>query len=440
VTSVGGTAYAYDNNGNVTAIGSLDYTWDYKNRLASAKRSGGNITSYGYDHTGQRVFKATGSATTTYPNRNYNVASTTGAATTTKHIFSPDGTLLAVVVGSGTTTTSTTYLHPDHLGGTNVATDESGTVVQTLDYYPYGSQRIATGSFDEQRRYIGEEFDQDSKFSYLNARYYEGSRGQFLSQDPVLLAIGSGGEDGRSRQQLDAFLTDPQSLNGYSYARNNPIRFSDPQGLWYREFITGQQSWPSFQLELGEAANYLGQNNSTWNFAFEHPVATGMVIVGPLSGVAAASGLQAYAAFHAATYPGVGAAYAAKQMLAGLVYSLLTGSTLGSIPANLATLGHGGPASYYSTLWSLALNSSSLAPGYIGAISDIGQFGALTAQGVINVISNLNSSNVQARVEAVNSFNSATGASSNESKLWATPNGTVITWTGQIVSSAPGSN
>jgi uncharacterized protein RhaS with RHS repeats len=61
VTSVGGTSYTYDNNGNVTAIGSLDYTWDWRNRLASAERSAGGVTSYGYDHTGQRVFQATGS-------------------------------------------------------------------------------------------------------------------------------------------------------------------------------------------------------------------------------------------------------------------------------------------------------------------------------------------------------------------------------------------
>ena len=61
VTSVGGTTYTYDNNGNVTAIGSFDYTWDWRNRLASAERRGGASTSYGYDHTGQRVFKATGS-------------------------------------------------------------------------------------------------------------------------------------------------------------------------------------------------------------------------------------------------------------------------------------------------------------------------------------------------------------------------------------------
>jgi uncharacterized protein RhaS with RHS repeats len=57
VTSVGGTTYAYDNNGNVSAIGSLDYTWDWRNRLASAERSGGGTTSYGYDHIGRRVFK-----------------------------------------------------------------------------------------------------------------------------------------------------------------------------------------------------------------------------------------------------------------------------------------------------------------------------------------------------------------------------------------------
>ena len=176
-TSVGGATLTYDNNGNVTAIGSLDYTWDWKNRLAGGERSAGGVTSYGYDHTGQRMFKATGTATTSYPNRYFNLATTTGAATTTKHIFSPGAELLATVVGSGTANASTTYLHPDHLGGTNVTTGEDGEVTQMLDYYPYGSQRIATGSFSEQRRFIGEELDLDTQFSYLNARYYRGSRG-----------------------------------------------------------------------------------------------------------------------------------------------------------------------------------------------------------------------------------------------------------------------
>jgi RHS repeat-associated protein len=216
----------------------LDYTWNWRNRLASAERSGGGITTYGYDHTGQRVFQATGSATTSYPNRYYNIASSSLTATTTKHIFSPDGALLATVVGSGAASASTTYLHPDHLGGTNVATDENGEVVQTLDYYPYGSQRIATGAFDEQRRFIGEEFDGDTEFSYLNARYYQSSRGQFMSQDPVFWEIGQT-KDGK------AVLANPQSLNSYSYSNGNPIIGKDPTGravyLAARPVIFGRQ-------------------------------------------------------------------------------------------------------------------------------------------------------------------------------------------------------
>ena len=214
VTSVGGTTYTYDNNGNVTVIGSLDYTWDWRNRLAVAERSTGGITTYGYDHTGQRVFQATtGSATTSYPNRYYNVASSSITATTTKHIFSPDGTLLATVVGSGTANASTTYLHPDHLGGTNVATDENGEVTQTLDYYPYGSQRIATGSFNEQRKFTGHEYNSNSDLTYANARYYEQDIGRWMSRDP-----------------REGDITNPQSLNTYAYSLNNPIKYLDPNG------------------------------------------------------------------------------------------------------------------------------------------------------------------------------------------------------------------
>src|SRR6266851_4604640 len=53
----------------------------------------------------------------------------------------------------------------------------------------------------------------------LQARYYDGSKGEFLSEDPVFL--------GDPKQQV---LTDPQSLNSYSYANDNPISKSDPTG------------------------------------------------------------------------------------------------------------------------------------------------------------------------------------------------------------------
>jgi RHS repeat-associated protein len=119
------------------------------------------------------------------------------------------------VGGSASTTVS--YLLTDHLEGTNVVTNASGSVVQTLDYYPYGAPRIKTGSDVSQREYIGEHYDESSGLNYLNARYYDGSRGGFISQDPVFWSL---------RQNL----FDPQSLNSYGYANGNPIARSDPSG------------------------------------------------------------------------------------------------------------------------------------------------------------------------------------------------------------------
>jgi RHS repeat-associated protein len=65
----------------------------------------------------------------------------------------------------------------------------------------------------------------------LNARYYNSSQGQFLSQDPSFLAVGDTNQlkqvTGRDQQM---FLADPQLANSYSYGRDNPITQKDPDG------------------------------------------------------------------------------------------------------------------------------------------------------------------------------------------------------------------
>ena len=73
--------------------------------------------------------------------------------------------------------------------------------------------------FNEQRKFIGQEHDAGTGLDYLNARYYDAKRGQFINQDPL------------ARDNPEKFLADPQQLNTYSYARNNPINASDPTGL-----------------------------------------------------------------------------------------------------------------------------------------------------------------------------------------------------------------
>jgi len=131
-------------------------------------------------------------------------------------------------------TTTVRYIHTDHLGGANVITDKNGAVVETLDYYPYGEVRLdeKAGNYKgSKRKYIGEEYDSVTGLSYLNARYYNGKEGRFLSEDPVFLAMGNKDQVSQlTGQKLPVILTDPQQLNSYSYARNNPTTYLDKNG------------------------------------------------------------------------------------------------------------------------------------------------------------------------------------------------------------------
>jgi RHS repeat-associated protein len=236
------TTYAYDNNGNLISPGTgsatTTYTYDYANRLI-ALFAGGATTSYSYDAFGSRVLQTGTTTTYIYPFKWYSVASSTGSgakyATRTDYLFNGD-TLLATVdqqtaSAVATGTAKTRYIHPDHLGSTNVVTDENDGVVQTLDYYPYGSPRVSSGtSTNERRKYIGQ-FSDDSGLNYLQARYQDPQRGQFTSEDPTFVALGNLNQlQQLSQQDQQTVLSDPQQMNAYSYGRDNPVTKKDPNG------------------------------------------------------------------------------------------------------------------------------------------------------------------------------------------------------------------
>ena len=255
--SVPTTTYTYDANGNVTKAGGWTYVWDYLNRML-ASGDNNSTTTYAYDATGARVLQTSTTSTSYYPSKYFSLASTTNGvtswATSTNYIWLGD-TLLATIDqklynSAATGTAITRHVHPDHLGSTNVVTDASGTIAQLLDYYPYGATRVSSTTFptNEKRQYIGQFADAQTNLNYLNARYYDGSRGQFLSQDPSHLAVGNP-EQIKQISDIDQqqYLRDPQTLNSYAYARNNPIRFSDPSGKY---------------LEISTSGTYMGWSGS----------------------------------------------------------------------------------------------------------------------------------------------------------------------------------
>jgi RHS repeat-associated protein len=261
------TTFTYDNNGNVTQKTTdgttTTYVYDYANRLTALGVLGAT-TTYAYDAFGQRVLQTGTTTTYLYPFKWYSVASSTGTgakfATTTDYAFNGDNLVATVdqqtASGNATGTAKTRYIHPDHLGSTNVVTDENDNVVQTLDFYPYGSTRISVAtSTNEKRQFIGQ-FTDDSTLSYLNARYYDNARGQFLSEDPVFQQLGSPDAQNLAKRPLQHILSDPQGLNSYSYAEDNPISIKDPSGLMSQQ---AQGTLNAIVPLLGQLVNLLSQ-------------------------------------------------------------------------------------------------------------------------------------------------------------------------------------
>src|SRR6266511_3878208 len=120
------------------------------------------------------------------------------------------------------------WLMTDHLGSTRMVVDRTGSLagIKRHDFLPFGEElsagigiRSASNGYsgDSVRQKFGsKERDIETGFDYFIARYYSSVQGRFTSVDP-----GNAGAE----------MEYPQAWNGYSYAINNPLTYSDPDGL-----------------------------------------------------------------------------------------------------------------------------------------------------------------------------------------------------------------
>jgi RHS repeat-associated protein len=72
---------------------------------------------------------------------------------------------------------------------------------------------------DSSQQFTGKERDAETGLDFFEARYYSGPQARFLSVDP---------------ENAGASSEDPQSWNAYAYGRNNPLKYTDPDGLAYQ--------------------------------------------------------------------------------------------------------------------------------------------------------------------------------------------------------------
>jgi RHS repeat-associated protein len=123
-----------------------------------------------------------------------------------------NGRLLATYDGYGTR-----FQLEDALGSRRVQAHTDGTAGLFCRNYPFGDGLNCWGPDEDatEHHFTGKERDSESGLDNFGARYDASSMGRFMSPDP-----------------LGGSLATPQSLNRYTYVLNNPLRYTDPTGMY----------------------------------------------------------------------------------------------------------------------------------------------------------------------------------------------------------------
>lgn len=213
-------AYEYDLAGNTIkrpggSSGQV-LSWNAEGKLAQLTE-GSRETGYLYDADGNLLIrraigdgesvlylgateihrKVAGSSTKTWGTRSYSAGST------------------ALAVRSNESGSQRlTFLAGDNHGTSSLAIDATTQAVVKRYFTPFGAARGTTnGTWPDDKQFLGKPADPGTGLTHIGAREFDPAIGRFLSVDPLL--------------ESDKH----QSLNGYSYAENNPVSLSDPSGL-----------------------------------------------------------------------------------------------------------------------------------------------------------------------------------------------------------------
>jgi RHS repeat-associated protein len=109
----------------------------------------------------------------------------------------------------------TLFIHSNALGSTGTTTWQDGTWGNSEIYDPWGQRWATSGTlWDERFAGIDNVRDPESGLDQTQFRMLTSSYGRWLSPDP-----------------LAGDVSNPQSLNRYAYALNNPCSMVDPLGL-----------------------------------------------------------------------------------------------------------------------------------------------------------------------------------------------------------------
>lgn len=214
--------FMHDANGNMTSktdkatnAGTV-YEYDALNHLVRVESFDGfgastGVSTYTYNGLGHRTSKTVNGVTTkyVYNHRGEMVAEYDGANTLlATYLYGPERQMALSMARGG----EHYIYHRDYIGSVIHVSDSNGDILNTYQYDSFGQAVTATESIDNPFRFAGVVYDEESGLYYMKFRYYDPELGRFLTPDPYHFT-GSG-------------------PNLYTYVKNNPVNYSDPEGLF----------------------------------------------------------------------------------------------------------------------------------------------------------------------------------------------------------------
>ncbi|MEI2656725.1 MAG: RHS repeat-associated core domain-containing protein [Nitrosomonas sp.] len=221
--------YSYDAAGNPLSDGATTFTWNAAGKLSTTVKSAKTHTykynaldqriskngplSYKffffYDPEGQLIGEYRDNASTATPTDDWLVRQET--------IWLENIPVAVIKKATATSPILIYFIHADHLNTPRVIVNQSNTPVwrwenthafgaNLPDENPDGNSQL----FEYHPRFPGQYFDKETGLHYNYFRYYEPETGRYILPDPIGLAGG---------------------LNVYGYAEQNPLSFTDSNGL-----------------------------------------------------------------------------------------------------------------------------------------------------------------------------------------------------------------
>ena len=219
---VRGNLVGVTTNGATTA-----YTWDSAARLVRVALPGSVNLTYGYDADGRRVTQIGTGTGTTNINLNYlwdeqsqygdvvlETDSSSGAARTSYVLSGSQGELISQKRAGASVAD---YFLRDGQGSTRALVNNTGVLLNGQNYGYSAFGKLLSGQTNSSAatnyQYTGQQFDSLSGLYDLRARYYNPGEGHFLSRD-----------------QVEAIIFEPNTLQKYQYTNSNPVSNFDPTG------------------------------------------------------------------------------------------------------------------------------------------------------------------------------------------------------------------